>query len=342
VPLPHKALDELVWVKDAAEGTLRATFSRFHTVDHDGDVTLPSAFTDGQAVPMVWSHDWNRPVGRGTIEVKRDRAVFAGAFFLQTASGAEAYGIVKAMAELQQYSYGYQPLEAEPGIHEGQPVRFLKKLQVFEVSPVLVGAGVGTGTERIKQADPPGEDVALEEKPFANEHACRLADPGRFDRFRRSNDDRRHQGKRIDVIYGHPTSGGGWEQQSLRLPTSSWDAAAARSYCATQSGSFEAASAKDAQDDPLESFVDHGDRVLGAVTDYLARAQQIAALRARDGRPLTEGKRVKLTTLLEALAAVRGDVEELLRAPAPSSSEPDLDALFDRFRQLQARHGGGQ
>jgi HK97 family phage prohead protease len=339
--LPHKALDELVWVKDAAEGTLRATFSRFGVVDRDGDLTLASAFTDGQAVPMVWSHSWDRPIGRGVIKVLPDRAVFEGRFFT-TAAGREAYESVKQMGDLQQYSYGYAPLEAEPGVHDGQPVRILKGLEVFEVSPVLVGAGVDTRTERIKATDPPGEDVALEEKPFANESACRLSSPDKYDRFRRSNDDRRHEGKRIDVIYGHPTSGGGWEQQSLRLPTSDWTVAAARSYCATQSGTFEAASGKDAHDDPLESFVDHGDRVLGAVTDYLARAQQIAALRARDGRPLTEGKRVKLTTLLEALAAVRGDVEELLRAPAPSSSEPDLDALFDRFRQLQARHGGGQ
>jgi HK97 family phage prohead protease len=239
--LPYKALGELVWGKDAAEGSLRAVFSTFGVVDHDGDVTLPTAFTDGQAVPMVWSHDWSRPVGKGTIEVKTDRAVFAGAFFLQTPSGAEAYEIVKAMGELQEYSYGYAPLDAEPGVHEGQPVRLLKRLQVFEVSPVLVGAGVGTGTERIKQAEPPGEEWSLEAKPYSGEHACRLASPDKYDRFRRVNDDRRHDGKRIDVIYGHPTSGGGWEQQALRLPTSDWDAGAARSYCSSHDGSFEAA-----------------------------------------------------------------------------------------------------
>jgi HK97 family phage prohead protease len=238
--LLFKALADLVWGKDADTASLRAVFSTFGVVDHDGDVTLPTAFTDGQPIPMVWSHDWSRPIGRGAIKVLPDRAVFEGRFFT-TAAGREAYESVKQMGDLQEYSYGYAPLEAEPGVLDGQPVRFLKKLHVFEMSPVLVGAGVGTGTERLKAADPPGEEWSLEEKPFTNEHACRLASPDRYDRFRRVNDDRRHDGKRIDVIYGHPTSGGGWEQQALRLPTSDWDAGAARSYCSSHDGAFEAA-----------------------------------------------------------------------------------------------------
>jgi len=34
-------------------------------------------------------------------------------------------------------------------------VVFLEKLTVYEVSPVLLGAGIGTGTEIIKELDPP-------------------------------------------------------------------------------------------------------------------------------------------------------------------------------------------
>jgi len=154
-----KALDELVWEKAAGEGTLRATFSRFNVVDHDGDVTLSSAFADGQAVPMVWSHDWQRPVGRGVIEVKADRAVFAGRFNLATSWGRDAYESVKDMGDLQEYSYGYAPIDAEPGVVDGQNVRILKALKVFEVSPVLVGAGVDTGTERIKALPPDLEEL---------------------------------------------------------------------------------------------------------------------------------------------------------------------------------------
>lgn len=148
--MDFKGLADLTWVKDAPVGSVAATFSTFGVVDRDGDVTLPSAFTDGSAVPMVWSHDWSRPVGKGVIRVRPDRAVFEGAFFLKTAWGADAYATVTEMGDLQEYSYGFQIKEAAPGVHDGQPVRVLKSLEVFEVSPVLVGAGVGTGTERIK------------------------------------------------------------------------------------------------------------------------------------------------------------------------------------------------
>jgi HK97 family phage prohead protease len=144
-----KALADLAW-SEAAEGAVRATFSRFGVVDRDGDVTKKSAFTDGQDVPMVRSHDWSRPIGKGTIRVLDDRAVFDGRFFLDTIDGLDAYKTVKNLAELQQYSYGFQVLEAEDGTHEGKAVRVLKRLEVFEVSPVLVGAGIGTRTERIK------------------------------------------------------------------------------------------------------------------------------------------------------------------------------------------------
>jgi HK97 family phage prohead protease len=150
--LQTKALGDLAWTSDAPEGSLTATFSRFNVVDLDGDVTLSTAFTDGQPVPMVWAHDWTRPVGKGAIRVLPDRAVFEGAFFLDTADGLNAYRTVKNMADLQQYSYGYDPVGKRLGEFEGRPVRFLERLEVFEVSPVLVGAGVGTGTDGIKGA----------------------------------------------------------------------------------------------------------------------------------------------------------------------------------------------
>src|SRR5262245_22952171 len=102
---------------------------------------------------MVWSHDWQRPVGKGRIEVKADRAVFAGKFNLATSWGRDAYESVKDMADLQEYSYGYAPIDAEPGVVHGQSVRILKALKACEVSPVLVGAGRDTGTESIKQAE---------------------------------------------------------------------------------------------------------------------------------------------------------------------------------------------
>jgi HK97 family phage prohead protease len=283
-----KGLADLTWSRDAPAGSLQATFSTFGTVDRDGDVTLPSAFQDGAAVPMVWSHDWHRPIGRGTIRVLPDRAVFDGAFFTKTAWGRDAYETVKEMGDLQDYSYGFQILDSAGGTHDGAPVRVLKSLQVFEVSPVLVGAGIGTGTDHIKADD------ALEDKPFEAEHSCRLHPPDRYDRFRRVNNDRQHDGKRIDVIYGHPRSGGGWEQQALRLPTSAWDAAAARSYCASQDGAFE----------PAKSH------------DHLLIADLVAELgEVKVGRRFSSASRREIQAAIDALAA-------LIREVADDEEEP--------------------
>lgn len=62
----------------ADEGTISAVFSTFNVIDLDFDVTMPDAFTDGQEVMMVWSHDWTHPIGKGVVRVERDRARLNG------------------------------------------------------------------------------------------------------------------------------------------------------------------------------------------------------------------------------------------------------------------------
>jgi hypothetical protein len=80
--------------------------------------------------------------------------------------------------------------------------------------------------------------------PYPNEHACRLNDPGKYDRMRRNNCAEKHEGKCIDVIYGVKDEKA--EIQALRYPKDVWEAGAARSHCSGRSGSFEAASEKEA------------------------------------------------------------------------------------------------
>jgi hypothetical protein len=36
-----------------------------------------------------------------------------------------------------------------------------------------------------------------EEKPYPNEHACRLKDPGQYDSFRRKNNAAKHDGRQM-------------------------------------------------------------------------------------------------------------------------------------------------
>lgn len=141
-------------VKNADKGEVTAVFSTLGVKDSDGDVTLPGAFTDGAEVLIsAYGHtSWEGalPVGKGRIKMAGDRALLDGQFFLDTTQGRDAFTVVKNLGALGQWSYGYDVLDSEPGVHKGESVRFLKSLKVHEVSPVLIGAGVGVSTVSTK------------------------------------------------------------------------------------------------------------------------------------------------------------------------------------------------
>ena len=77
--------------------------------------------------------------------------------------------------------------------------------------------------------------------PYADEHSCRLLSPTEFDEFRRQNNFRQIDGKRVDAIWG--LRNGGSELQAVRYPKDVWTSADARSHCSAQNGLlFEPAS----------------------------------------------------------------------------------------------------
>jgi len=93
------------------------------------------------------------------------------------------------------------------------------------------------------EADPNTTELAVDEvlgKPYPNEHACRMNDPGKYTRFRRSNCYRKHDGKCIDFIFGRK-SDGTTDIQAMRYPKSVWTTEDARAHCTGKGGTFEAA-----------------------------------------------------------------------------------------------------
>jgi len=148
---------------------IEAVFSLFDTIDSDNDVTkansLRSGYT-GNKVPLVWNHDWSKVIGRGIIETDNQKAVFKG-YFLNTEAGKEAYETVKAMQDMQQFSYGFQVLKSSKGTHidskgEEVPVRMLEDVKVWEVSPVLVGAQQNSFVQALKSGLQTYDDVDTE------------------------------------------------------------------------------------------------------------------------------------------------------------------------------------
>ena len=140
------------------EGHFEAIFSTFNVIDHDGDVTLPGAFEEGAEVIVgAYGHNtWSGalPVGKGVIKQTDKDARIVGEFWLNTKSGKEHYTVAKELGVKQEWSYGYD-IKGTGDVEElpeelQRADRVLTKLEVFEVSPVLRGAGIDTQTVVVK------------------------------------------------------------------------------------------------------------------------------------------------------------------------------------------------
>lgn len=143
-----------VEIKDETKGEVEAVFATLDVVDKDGDITRKGAFEEGAEVLIsAYNHKtWEGalPVGKGTIHEVGGDVVLKGQFFLNTTGGRDTFEVVKAMGSRGEWSYGFNVDESEPGDHEGKSVRVLKKMSVYEVSPVMRGAGVNTRTTYAK------------------------------------------------------------------------------------------------------------------------------------------------------------------------------------------------
>lgn len=184
-------------VKSADEGTVTAVFATFNVKDLDGDVTLPGAFEDGAEVLIsAYNHGtWGSclPVGKGVIHSDKNKAWMEGQFFLDTMAGKETFATVKNTGDLQEWSYGYKVLttgEVTDEMYQNGVYRVLEKVKVFEVSPVMVGAGIGTETVSIKSAP---EEKAPQSAPeptpeeIAAKAALRTEAMREFARFQKTN-----------------------------------------------------------------------------------------------------------------------------------------------------------
>lgn len=147
-------------VKAGPLGEFEAVFATFNVKDHEGDWTLPDAFEEGAEVPIsAYGHQsWAGvlPVGKGVIRTDAREARIVGRLFLNTDHGRATFETLKELGELAQFSYGFDVLETATVTDELRALgvrRVLKKLKVHEVSPVLVGAGIGTRLVSAKGAD---------------------------------------------------------------------------------------------------------------------------------------------------------------------------------------------
>ena len=143
-------------------GHVNFRFAKMNVIDHDGDIIFPGAFEEGKTILLsAWNHgSWkdgsaSLPIGKGVIHELNGYATFDGDFNLKTQIGRDHYETVKFNANIQEYSFGFNVLEKAftTDTETNREIRILKKLDTSEASPVLLGAGIDTGTNSIKSAD---------------------------------------------------------------------------------------------------------------------------------------------------------------------------------------------
>lgn len=81
------------------------------------------------------------------------------------------------------------------------------------------------------------DSLGILHEPFPNEHAARLQDPGKYDKYRRTKGgklygDRITVPATVSVIWGHPKGKPPkmWVPQALRFPIKSWTVAGAKTW----------------------------------------------------------------------------------------------------------------
>ncbi|RVK81396.1 hypothetical protein CN157_05095 [Sinorhizobium meliloti] len=136
-----------------------ARIATLSAVDHDGDTYANGAFSwkEGghQWAQILPAHDRRAiPLGKARVYEDGDAAFAELHLNLETEAGRDWHAALKfdlaKGSAIQEYSYGFGVVDAAYEQRGGDRIRVLKRLDVHEVSPVVRGAGVGTGTLAMK------------------------------------------------------------------------------------------------------------------------------------------------------------------------------------------------
>jgi len=167
---------KIVEPKTTDDGIIEAFVSVFGNVDAYGEIIDYGAFKDSLAEKLpkgVWSHDWREPIA-ATLEAKEVPAgdpmlpesiknfgglYIKGKLVLAVQKAAEALELIKEKV-IDEFSIGYMDEET----YDAEDGRHLKKLRLFEWSPVLVGANPMTEVVSVKSVVPYADHGIAEEE----------------------------------------------------------------------------------------------------------------------------------------------------------------------------------
>jgi HK97 family phage prohead protease len=241
--------------------------------DRDDEIMLPSGAVLDQfrlAPQVLWGHNYSEPpIGSDEWIRADDYGLKAKTVYATTPRAEEVWTLVKE-GHLKTSSVGFVPLESvraedskwKPLVnrlgqkwgvdesHFSSVSRIHTKWLLLEHSDVSVPSNIHALTQAVAKGlvlndeiqHELGLDAWPDQKPYPQEHACRIHQPGDFEEnsFRRMK--REHEGKEYSVIMGKLKGESTMTEQAYRYDKDTWTAGQAGAHCKAHDGSFEAAS----------------------------------------------------------------------------------------------------
>ena len=163
---------------DEALGVVECFVAGIGNKDSVGDIIVPGAFNESlkrRKPRVVWGHNWNEPIGKvldmyevpasdQRLPMKMRAAGIGGLyakvqFNLKSERGKQAFADVAFFGEEQEWSIGYKTLDAD--FDPKRQANVLKKVELYEASPVLHGANQLTGTISIKSVEGQNDNESI-------------------------------------------------------------------------------------------------------------------------------------------------------------------------------------
>lgn len=164
-------------IKDADKGIVEAMVMTLNEVDHDKEV-VKSIVPNCTVLLSPYRHGIvtgkDRPVGKGTVVRRGDKAFLEAQFFMDMHDGRETFAMVKGLGKDGEWSLGFEVVKESKPSQEWKDrgaQRVLDLIKPVECSPVFRGASLDTMTVAVKEADA----EALEAKAKAEAEAAEKA-----------------------------------------------------------------------------------------------------------------------------------------------------------------------
>jgi HK97 family phage prohead protease len=356
--LDYKSWQGELKTLDTGTGGFEGYASLFGVRDDIGDVvqrgafmdTLPAFIRDGF---IADNHNWDSVSAGaiGTIEhaAEDDKGLFLRASYHSTDQAQAARRIAQERLQRNKsvgLSIGYA---INPGgyVHAEDGSRHLSSLRLFEVSQVNVPMLRPAGVTMVKA----NEDKAVWSTSYVNDlpdSAFAYVEPG----------DKDEEGKttpRSNRHFPHHDAEGNPDAAHVRnalarIPQSDVPEAAKERALADvrrHASALDIGKAHNDQDLILP-FEDHSDNVRVAVAEWLERVRSGAELRTKEGRPISEARRIRMGSVKDSLQAAVEEIDALLRETAPipkdeqappqKAVDSKLAELYARFQELDALH----